>query len=110
MSDFNYHIMTSIYISHMKLKYISKNDKAYYFEILGNIDDLLELKNKNINFIFPFFKTQKKNKYILRVKKKYMNGEALYQDKVSYYSFNITQYEYDDNEGFYVSSIAEENK
>lgn len=88
------------------LKFINKNEMYHYFEILDNYDDLIELKNKYSDHIFPIFKGMGNVKYILRIKPRYLENIVIYKDEVYKYSFKLKEYNMGSMKGFYVCYIS----
>ena len=99
-----------IVIINLKLEWITNKKDNYdnemtYFKIKKEaIDNKFALINKE-NYELPYFMT-KENKYLLKVKTKYVKLNELNKDMIYLCDADFKYYKMDDYEGYYVSKLA----
>ena len=99
-----------VVIKNFKLEWITNKKDNYdnemsYFKIKKEtIDNKLALINKE-NYKLPYFMT-KENKYLLKVKTKYVKLNELNKDMIYSCDADFKYYKMEDCEGYYISKLA----
>ena len=99
-----------VVIKNIKLEYITTKKNEYdneicYFKIKSkNVENQFSLVNKE-NYKLPYFKTND-NKYLLKVKSKYVKLDDLNKDMTYICDAECKYYKMNDFEGFYISKLS----
>jgi regulatory protein YycI of two-component signal transduction system YycFG len=98
-----------VVIKNLKVEVITKkmdnyNNEQVYFKILKGQENKFTVINKD-GYHLPYFKTID-NKYLLKVKSKYVKLEDLNKDMTYICDLELKYYKMDTVEGYYVSKLA----
>ena len=98
-----------VIIKNIKLEYISTktdnyNNNQVYFKVLKGQENKFTAINKD-GYHLPYFKTDD-NKYLLKVKSKYVKLDELNKDMTYICDLEMKYYKMESVEGFYVSQIC----